>query len=279
MRKFLVLGIVMLTLVSCSRDSYLSPAEPQSLTLTDAGQNVTLTQTNTKLPWYSQVLAYRQADELSMPKPGGIVLVGSSTVRLWSTLQTDLSGYSAIGRGLGGSTLQDQINYFYDIIKFYKPRQVVIICGENEIYGGWLSWKVNQKFQELFRLIRSQLPSAKITFVSMKPSPYMWGANPLKKDFSATVINSNQLIKKFIATQSNASYVDSYSKLLKWPGGYLRPELYKSDKLHLNAEGYKILTLALKPHLTYAQLSYGRVGTVITPGRTTRVEIKAFPGS
>src|SRR5512138_3658087 len=44
----------------------------------------------------AQILAFEAADALRPPAPGGIVFVGSSTIRLWPGLATDFPGLPVV---------------------------------------------------------------------------------------------------------------------------------------------------------------------------------------
>ena len=90
-------------------------------------------------------------------------------------------------------------------------------------------------------MIREKLPQANITFVSMKPSP-----SRLK--FIDEVKKGNQLVRDFLASQSNASYVDVFTPMLK-PDGKPDESLFVEDMLHMNKKGYAIWTKTLKPML------------------------------
>ena len=82
-----------------------------------------------------------------------------------------VSGIYVINRGFGGSGLNDAINYEDDIIAPYKPKQVVIYSGENDIAGNITATDVVQRFIQVFNTIRNNLPHANIVYVSIKPSP------------------------------------------------------------------------------------------------------------
>ena len=61
-----------------------------------------------------------------MPEPNGIVVSGSSTIRLWGTIKTDLAPLPIVQRGFGGSTAAELRHYLDRIVLPYKPRAVVI---------------------------------------------------------------------------------------------------------------------------------------------------------
>jgi para-nitrobenzyl esterase len=59
---------------------------------------------------------------------------------------------------------------------------------------------------------------------------------------------SNDLIKNFISTQKNIQFLDVYSKMLDTDGTPFK-DIFISDKLHMNANGYKIWQKLIAPLL------------------------------
>ena len=84
-------------------------------------------------PYFNEIAAFKEQDKKSFPAKHAILFTGSSSFRMWNNIQEDFPGYTILNRGFGGSTLQDVIYYAKDIIFPYRPRQLVIYCGENEL--------------------------------------------------------------------------------------------------------------------------------------------------
>ncbi len=122
-------------------------------------------------PFWNDIQKFKQKDSVTMPSNKGIVFVGSSSFTMWKDLETVYKEYNAINRGFGGSTLVDAIEYANDIIIRYKPRQVVIYSGENDIANGSSADETFNRYTTLFNKIRTALPKTEITYVSMKQSP------------------------------------------------------------------------------------------------------------
>ncbi|HNK29797.1 MAG TPA: GDSL-type esterase/lipase family protein, partial [Ferruginibacter sp.] len=152
--------------------------------------------------------------------------------------------HSIINRGFGGSTLLDVTRYEADIIFPYKPKQIVIYCGENDIANDSTvtGAVVFERFKKLYDDIRLNLGKVPIVYVSMKPSPSRWHLREKQSD-------GNERIRKFLRKKKRrAVFVDV------WPGmlgadGKPREELYIADKLHMNAGGYAIWQKLLEPLL------------------------------
>jgi lysophospholipase L1-like esterase len=193
-------------------------------------------------PFYAEIEAFKKADKQSFPQPGGILFVGSSSFTKWTDVQNYFPGFRIINRGFGGSTLPDVIRYADDIIIPYKPKQVVIYCGDNDIAAGnILATEVLKRFMELFRIIRAKLPNANIVFVSIKPSPS-------RVKYLRVVEDANIMIRQFLSTYPETDYVDVYHPMLD-SSGYPKSELFLDDSLHMKPNGYEIWRDAIRPHL------------------------------
>lgn len=194
-------------------------------------------------PFYNDILAFRKSDAEQPPAPGGILLVGSSSFTRWKDVNDYFPGYPIINRGFGGSVLTDVIRYAYDVILPYKPKQVLIYCGENDLASGdsVTAAVVVQRFKTLFGIIRQNLPHTVISFLSIKPSPSRAQIQPKVKE-------ANKQIRAWIKTQTGAQFIDIYDSMLD-AKKHIREELYVQDRLHMKPEGYAIWKKIITPYL------------------------------
>ncbi len=194
-------------------------------------------------PFWKEIKAFKKSDSASFPLPNQILFVGSSSFRIWKDLQKSFAGYPIINRGFGGSTLKDVNFYFNDIVKPYHARQIVIYCGDNDFaYDRALpADSVLKRVETLIAKIRLSDKRAMITFISIKPSPS-------RKDLVPKFIEANTRIKRYLKKQANASFVDVYSKMVDKRGLPLK-NIFLSDSLHMNSEGYEIWKQAIRPYL------------------------------
>src|SRR5215813_8439521 len=86
-------------------------------------------------PFWDDIQAFKKEDSAHFPGTGKILFVGSSSFARWKDVQKDFPAYPIINRGFGGSSLTDVIRYKDDVIFKYKPKQIVIYCGENDLAG------------------------------------------------------------------------------------------------------------------------------------------------
>jgi hypothetical protein len=200
-------------------------------------------QAQTSPAFWQEIVSFKKKDSVQMPPANAILFVGSSSFTKWKDVSDYFPGYTIINRGFGGSSLPDVIRYTYDIVLPYQPKQVVIYCGENDLASSdsTSAQEVFNRFKTLFGMIRTNLPNANISFVSIKPSPS-------RATIQTKVKAANTFIKKYIASQKNAAFIDIYDAMLDTKG-QMREELYVADRLHMKPAGYVIWQKAIAPYL------------------------------
>jgi lysophospholipase L1-like esterase len=194
-----------------------------------------------KAPFYNEIEAFKKADGLRMPQIGGILFVGSSSLRKWTDLEKIYQNYGAINRGFGGSTLANAIYYADDIIFPYQPRQVIIYSGENDIAEGASPEVTFDRFKMLFELIRKKIPEVPISFISIKPSIS-------REKMIPEMVYTNELIKVYLLLQANTNFINVYPLMLK-DNGKPMDDIFLDDNLHMNQKGYDIWIKAINPYL------------------------------
>ena len=195
-------------------------------------------------PFQPEIDAFAKADKVKMPDAGRIVFAGSSSFRLWQDVNDYFPGKNILNRGFGGSTLLDLIQYSKETIIKYKPKQIFIYCGENDIADSDTvkPMDVFNRFKKLYSILRTQLPvNTPIVYLSLKPSIARWSMHE-------RMDGANTLIKNFISTQKNIQFLDVYHSMLGDDGTPLK-NIYISDNLHMNANGYKIWQKLISPLL------------------------------
>src|SRR5688572_17145545 len=95
--------------------------------------------------WEPAVQEFERPDADTLPKPGGVVFVGSSSIRFWK-LNKWFATDALLNRGFGGSQIADS-NYFIDrLVLKHKPRLIVFYAGDNDINAGLSAEKVAEDF-------------------------------------------------------------------------------------------------------------------------------------
>ena len=192
-------------------------------------------------PFWNEIQQFKKMDSTLMPPKGKILMIGSSSFTHWKDVGYYFQGYPMINRGFGGSSLPHLILYFDDIVTPYKPRQILIYCGENDLGPKVSADTVVERFKALYHMIRKQDKKVMITFISMKPSPS-------RASLKDKMIDGNEKIKTWLQDKKFTSFVDVFHKMLL-PDGKPIPDIFLKDSLHMNAKGYVIWQKEIAPHL------------------------------
>ena len=191
--------------------------------------------------WRESLEGFAASDREHAPAPGGVVFVGSSSIRLWNGLENEFGATTVVKRGFGGSRLSDCARYVAQLVLPYRPRTVVVYAGDNDLAEGQTAQGVLASYTELVERIREALPETRIVYISIKPSPSRAALMPV-------AIQANELIEAYSKTRPGLVYVDVFTKMID-AGGRPRAELFQADALHLNAAGYALWKAAVAEHL------------------------------
>jgi lysophospholipase L1-like esterase len=180
-------------------------------------------------------------DRLKPPRPGAVVFVGSSSVRLWQGLEGQFGSTVVLKRGFGGARLSDCIENLEQLVIKYRPRLVLLYAGDNDLADGTSPREVLRRFAAFAERIQQRLPGARLAFISIKPSP-------ARQALLQQVRITNRLIESYVRGRPRLAYVDVFGAMLG-SDGLPRGELFTADGLHLNAKGYALWRSALAPVL------------------------------
>ncbi len=182
-----------------------------------------------------------QQDKISFPPINQFLFIGSSSIRLWQSLEEDMKPLKVINRGFGGAHTK-HINRHLDKIVFpYKPRAIIFFCGSNDINGWNSSQDVFAEFETFFNSVKKELPKTKVFAISIQPSPSRLDQRQRQQEW-------NDAVRNLAKSDPNLVYIDVSSPMLS-PNNMPRLELYSDDKLHMNKNGYKIWTKLVRVNL------------------------------
>jgi lysophospholipase L1-like esterase len=190
--------------------------------------------------WAKEMAAFEQQDQQSPPAPGGIVFVGSSSIRLWD-LPKAFPGLPVINRGFGGSQIADSVNHIDRLVLRHKPRTVVFYAGDNDLAAGKTPATVIDDFKTFVAKIHAVLPQTRIAFIGIKPSIQRW-------KLIETVRAANAGIRAYCQEDERLGFIDVDGPMLGWDEKP-RKDLLVEDGLHLTPKGYELWTTLVRPFL------------------------------
>lgn len=172
-----------------------------------------------------------------------ILFTGSSSIRLWDSIATDMLPFQAIGRGYGGAKLSDYVYYADRLIQPHACGAIVLFIA-NDITGDSKDIapkEVLKLFKSTIAQIRKSHPDTPVFWIEVTPTPSRWTQWPL-------INQANQLILDYCAENDKLFFIKtSHRFLLK--NGLPDKSLFVSDMLHLNHRGYLLWSECIKDEL------------------------------
>jgi hypothetical protein len=193
--------------------------------------------------WESEIEKFEQLDIAKSYPADAILFAGSSSIRLWSTINNDMMPYNVIQRGYGGAKLSDFAVYA-DRIIYPHPCKAIVIFVANDIAGNdddKSPLEVSQLFKKTMNIIRRKFRTTPVFWISITPTPSRWHVWPEIKE-------ANEMIRNICLERQNTYYIDT-EKYFVTPSGLPNSELFVEDRLHLNKTGYSIWAGIIKNEL------------------------------
>lgn len=234
--RFINLGCLLATMLVAGCQT-----PPPPVLVTPPGENPT--------KWQAAIDKFLGQDRDAPAAKHGVVFVGSSSIRLWRSLATDMDPVPVVHRGFGGSKLFDAIYYSNELVSKHEPSVVVVFSGTNDIAGK--SPKSAERVRDLFRQFVARLrwhdPELAICHIAITPT--------LARAPHIPIVNeANRLIRLDCEADPLLTFVDPSVDLVD-ANGRPDPQWFIKDRLHLNKRGYEAWTRHIRPvvHQLYAQ--------------------------
>ena len=196
---------------------------------------------NPSARWEGEIAAMEAADKIKPPPQGGVLFIGSSTIRMWKSLATDFPQHAVINRGFGGSEIADSTFFAPRLIFPFHPQVIFLRAGGNDIHNGRSPEQVFADYRAFVAVVHAKLPQAQIIYLGLCPT-----IARLKEVPQGDQLNA--LIKAHTATNPLLKFVDC-ADLTVGADGQPRAELFLPDKLHFNQAGYQLLAARTRPWL------------------------------
>jgi len=193
--------------------------------------------------WEEEIAAYEKLDREAPALPGGIVLLGSSNIRMWTTLADDFPGMNVVNRGVGGCRLVELAEFAPRLVAAAKPRVIVVAAGTNDVNAGTATAEIRGAFDRLVDALHRDHPEATIAFLAISPTVKRW--EQLDRQVAA-----NEAIKASIDARRDAKlvYLDANTAFLG-ADGRPAPECFLDDMQHPSTIGNARRAELLRPML------------------------------
>lgn len=194
--------------------------------------------------WEKDIADFEQADRDQPPAQGGVVFLGSSNIRMWTTMADDFAELNPLNRGLGGARLTELAPIASRLVAAARPRVVVVSAGTNDIANGAAAGDVRTAFAALADNLRRDQPELRVAFLAIAPSILRWEQWDRQQE-------ANVAVREFVESQgsgSGLSYIDANAALLDGEG---RPavECFLDDRQHPSTIGNSRRAAIMRPLL------------------------------
>ncbi|MDY0102333.1 MAG: GDSL-type esterase/lipase family protein [Lentimicrobium sp.] len=172
-----------------------------------------------------------------------ILFTGSSSIRLWDSIATDMLPFQAIGRGYGGAKLSDYVYYADRLVKPHACGAIVLFIA-NDITGDSKDItpsEVLKLFKTTVAQMRKSHPDTPVFWIEVTPTPSRWTQWPL-------INQTNQLIMNYCADNEKLFFIQTSHRFLL-ENGLPDKTLFVQDMLHLNHQGYQVWSECIKVEL------------------------------
>ena len=193
--------------------------------------------------WEKEIQQLEAKDKAETDPQNAILFVGSSSIRLWKNIKTDMQPYPIIQRGYGGSKFSDNIFYVERLVKPHDFKALVMFFA-NDITGGnndRTPEELAAIVKETIKKVRAIKPNKPIFLVEITPTNSRWKVWSKAKQANELLKNMSQNMKKVYFIETAAAYLDAEGKP--------RSELFGPDQLHQNQQGYDIWAAIIKKRL------------------------------
>ena len=179
-------------------------------------------------------------EALTVQEDPVVLFTGSSSVRLYKNVAALSDQIEILNTGFGGSTAFGLLTYLEETVLRFKPKQVFIYEGDNDIAAGRTNATIIAHLNSIFQRIWRELPETEIVFIAAKPSPLRWEEH---EQYEAL----NAAIERMAKRDKRLSYADVYSVMLD--GDTVREDIFIQDRLHMNEQGYALWDEVIRPML------------------------------
>ena len=171
-----------------------------------------------------------------------VVFVGSSSIRMWKSLEQDFPKFQVLNHGFGGSEYSDLIRWQEELVGEFEPSMVIIYAGDNDLANNEEPTEIGEEADLFVDGLRRLASGAPVIIISAKPSLSRW---KLKDKY----IELNKELKRVADQYEHAVFVDVWAPMLD-VNGEPNKTLFIEDGLHMNDKGYEIWRNALRPFLS-----------------------------
>ncbi len=198
---------------------------------------------NTEEEYYNLPFWNQRVEEFKKIKrdPNTCTLFIGDSITEGYELNKHFSDNTMVNMGIGGD-FTSGILMRLNVVKKLQPKKIFIMIGINDITKGVPRDITHKRYDEILNTLKRDCPNAAIYVQSNLPTTGMGGG----AESNQLVLNEVYALNTFLqeeCTAKGATFINLYP--LFELEGTLNPE-YTYDGLHINNDGYKVWTEAIR---------------------------------
>ena len=189
--------------------------------------------------WYNEEVNWlEQKAVLPKGEKQRLVCYGSSSMRLWPSIDKAFPEFEVINQAFGGSTLAACCWFFKRLIPQCNPDILAFYAGDNDLGDGRHPEEIYLFFKNLMELIKEHCGDIPVAFISIKPSF-------ARIDLLNSIRFANEIIKNEISSKyPHCAFVNIFDEMLAINES--SKQLFEEDGLHMSNLGYQIWNKTLR---------------------------------
>jgi len=207
--------------------------------------------------WEPDIAALEALDGRETDPPDAILFIGSSSIRLWDSIATDMAPWPVVRRGYGGARYRDLCHFAPRLVARHAPRAIVVFAANDISQPDDLPPLDHVLIDVRATLagIRKRHPEVPVMFVAVTPTQSRWLLWP-------EISRLNAAIDAMCAREVGTFFIATAERFLDPDTGRPDATLFRDDRLHLSQAGYAVwaetIGAALEAVLAEAELPAAR---------------------
>ena len=170
-----------------------------------------------------------------------VIFTGSSSIRMWTDIQSYFPEHKIINNGFGSSQMSDLLFFYNELILIRSPGRIFIYEGDNDINDNKRPSEILKNTKQLIDKIKIDLPQTEVVIISPKPSIARWHLAPKYNRL-------NRKFSRYCNKNSNLEFANVWNVMLD-KDGMVFQDIFLEDGLHMNKKGYDLWAGLLREYL------------------------------
>lgn len=193
--------------------------------------------------WENEIQALEKLDQEHADPAHAVLFLGSSSIRRWENIASDMAPFPTIRRGYGGAKFSDLAVFIERLVKPHHFDAVAIFVG-NDISGS----PQDKSPEQVIKLveycvakIREHDSQAPVFLIAITPTPARFAVWDKIRDLNAK-------LAEYCRGSDHLHYIDTVESYLDQSGKPIA-DYFVEDRLHQNQAGYTLWAKLIKNEL------------------------------